>query len=623
MRERSVATDILLIGAWFGLVTGLVEGTGLLLLQKLGWQSWEAAKLAVTVEIVWISAVFDLVVFAAIGVILAGIALVFPRRANVRPAVFLFTTLMCFNWFGLTGRLLSYAVLSLAIGVAVVFIRWLGAREAAAVRFYRASVPWVAALAVLVLAAIQGALWLQERIATARLPAASPNSPNILVVLVDTLRADHLASYGYSRSTSPNVDRLAQQGVLFENAIAASSWTPPSHASMLTGRYPYEHGVEWYRTLDTRYPTIAEALSSRGYRTAAFSANLFGFNRGWGFGRGFIRFEDQFQSTLDMVVRTEYGRVVVTPLLRWLGFEDWIGRKRAVEITQAALRWVQRDAAIPFFAFLNYFDLHDPYLPPQPYRARFGRSPNPGGALNSLGHPIPTLTPEQLQGEIDAYDGAIAYVDDSIGQLLAGLQQSGRLENTLVIFLSDHGESFGEHGMFFHQNGLYREVLHVPLIVWWPGHVPSGMRVATPVTNAALPATLMDLIGAGNQQLFPNRSLTELWKDPGASRDWSYPLAELAHQPFKPIQETPAHSGWLKSLVSPQWQYIAHEKLGPELYEWIDDPGELHNLVATSEGSVVAGDFASRLQHVLAQPQRVDREPHEAADPNVAGLPAR
>ena len=142
---------------------------------------------------------------------------------------------------------------------------------------------------------------------------------NILVILVDTLRADHLSCYGYKRETSPHIDRIAHQGVLFENAFAPSSYTLPSHASLLTGLYPYEHGVEWdtpTTLFDAPYPILGDAFQSQGYRTAAFSANIYWFTRALGFGRGFIHFEDYFQSISDMIFRTLYGRVFEKFVLR-------------------------------------------------------------------------------------------------------------------------------------------------------------------------------------------------------------------------------------------------------------------------------------------------------------------
>jgi arylsulfatase A-like enzyme len=244
--------------------------------------------------------------------------------------------------------------------------------------------------------------------------------------------------------------------------------------------------------------------------------------------------------------------------------------------------------------FANYLDTHDPYLPPEPYRHTFSSAKNPGGLLQSGAEAYPTLTSEQLQGEIDAYDGAIAYTDVHIGLLLDALQQRGLLANTFVIVTSDHGEAFGEHGLFLHQNALYRELIRVPLIIARPGHVPAGVRVAAPVSNAALPVTVMDLIGAGNPVPFPQSSLAQLWNDHAVPADWPHPLAELAHFSFGPRQR-PSHRGAMKTLVSMPWQYIVHEKLGAELYDWSIDPGEAQNLVTESRVQHVVDQLAAEL----------------------------
>jgi arylsulfatase A-like enzyme len=418
---------------------------------------------------------------------------------------------------------------------------------------------------------------------------------------VDTLRADHLSSYGYHRPTSPRLDALAQQGVLFETAIATSSWTLPSHVSLVTGRYAYENPARG-SPLDPSLPTIAEAFRARGYRTGAFSANTFFFSRQVGFGRGFIRFEDYFHSWADRAARTLYGRKVSQYLLQRLGFEDIPGRKLAEHVTAGTLDWIADDPR-PFFVMLNYFDTHDPYLPPQPWRNKFSRQPNPGGVLNSfLLRYYPEMSPEQLQGEIDAYDGALAYVDDQIGRLLDALAQQGRLENTIVVITSDHGEMLGEHELFLHRNCLYREAIHVPLILRWPGRLPAGARIAQPVSIASLPATLMELVGAENAA-FPGPSLAPLWQLPLPVANWPDPLAELAQFPFEPVKREPAYHGAMQSLVSPAWHYIEHEKFGPELFHWENDRAQTHNLAVTPEGRPVADALAAQLKQRLSQPR--------------------
>ena len=427
---------------------------------------------------------------------------------------------------------------------------------------------------------------------------APPDTPNILLIVIDTLRSDHLSSYGYERSTSPTIDRLAAQGVLFENTFSTSPYTTPSHASLLTGRYPHEHGTQWITRrpiLDDRYPTLPEALKAKGYRTAAFSANRFWFTREQGFGRGFIHFEDNFHSLGDMAVRTVYGRKFEESILRRL-FEDYPWRKQARDINNSVLHWLQRNPEKPFFAFLNYFDVHDPYFPPQPYRSEFSALENPGGIVNSYQNRFnPQLTPQELQYEIDAYDGAISYVDDHIAQLLVEIKHLGLGDNLLVIITSDHGEAFGEHGTVLHPNSVYREEIQVPLILWHPGAISAGGRISPPVTNAALPATIIDLISQGEQNPFPIQSLTPLWKDLKAHPESPLPLAEMEHWPWMP-EKSPSSHGAMTSLISSEYHYIEHETLGTELYEWQKDPLESHNLADSPEGQAIIGWFKGLLE---------------------------
>jgi arylsulfatase A-like enzyme len=494
----------------------------------------------------------------------------------------------------------------MALGLAVTFSRWSYQHPEGALRFLRRSLPWVVTVAVLALCGIQGGAWLKERLEVASLPAPAPDAPNIMVIVVDALRADHLSSYGYMRPTSPNIDNLARQGVLFESAFSTAPWTAPAHASLLTGRYPYEHRVFWIGNkipyLDDSYPVLPEALREQGYRTAAFSANTDWFTSRTGFGRGFMRFEDYFHSPVEAVMRTYYGESILSLVLpRLPGYEGGPGRKWATDVNRSVLRWLDHDGERPFFVFLNYFDVHDPYLPPQPYRSRFSELENPGGTLNGEGS-FMALTAAQLQSEIDAYDGAISYVDHQIGQLLMEMERRGLSNDLLLVFTSDHGESFGEHGVYLHANSVYREEIHVPLILWRSGHFPAGLRISQPVTNAALPATIMGLLGKNDQTRFPGPSLAQLWENPEAPTDWPLPLAEMEYRPWKP-ENAPSRHGPMKSLVSPQWHYIDHEVLGVEVYDWRRDHQEANNLADTPEGQSVIDWFRKFLNTGFASRQ--------------------
>jgi arylsulfatase A-like enzyme len=283
-----------------------------------------------------------------------------------------------------------------------------------------------------------------------------------------------------------------------------------------------------------------------------------------------------------------------TRAFRYLGLGSWLDkdsegsgdyggiygvRKRADEVNRETLRWIARDRRHPFFAFLNYLDVHFGYGGPPDY-------PKPDWDHGNT---------------IDEYDAGVKYTDDQIGQLLSGLGSLGVLKNTIVIVTSDHGESLGDHGLSFHGAALYWELVHVPLIVWWPGHVPENVRAPQAVTNAAIANTVMNLVGAkGNP--FPGPDLSLLWQTqaPPSLPDVSSELpqtntivaVDLAMQGKIPL----ATDGWMESVVSPQWQLIVHEKYGSQIYDWKADPGETRNRADTPEGRAAAAALSREIR---------------------------
>jgi arylsulfatase A-like enzyme len=292
-----------------------------------------------------------------------------------------------------------------------------------------------------------------------------------------------------------------------------------------------------------------------------------------------------------MAYRTIYGRKMEQFLLRRAGYEEIPGRRSASEITDAALRWIQKDPGKPFFLGLNYFDAHDPYLPPQPYRGKFSRAANPGGLINSFHlRSGENLTAEQIQSEVDAYDGAIAYVDEQIGRLIAELSRQGEAENTILIITSDHGESFGEHQLFIHGDGLFRELVHVPLIVYWKDRLPAGRRIPEPVSLAAIPSTLMDLIDKTNPAAFPWPSLRPVWEggEKPESRPW--PASQLAKD------------GLMYSLIRDEWQYLKGPGEQEQLYSWLKDPSQLTNLADHADQAQRIAEFREHLKELNARP---------------------
>jgi arylsulfatase A-like enzyme len=585
-------------------MAGLIEGLGFILLQQSGWLNPLTGLVDFSIDILWVAPIFNLLLFGTVGLALAATTRVFPKLRITAFAAFPLSLLAFLDWLTLSlyGRAKMYATLALSLGLAVQFYRWFRKREKAAVTFYRKSLLWLVAVVVMLFVGVEAGSRLQERAATSRLAVAPAGSPNVVMIVADTLRSDHLSIYGYARATSPNLDRLARQGVMFENAYAASSWTLPSHVSLFTGRLAHEHKAEWNNPTalsDGGYPTLAEALQSRGYRTGGFSGNLYWVTRRFGFARGFIRFEDYSHSIGDRAVRTIYGRAIEKFILRRVGFEDIPARRRASDINASVLSWIEQDRQKPFFVFINYMDAHDPYLPPQPFRKKFSREENPGGILNwRLGRNDLGQAPEKLEDEISAYDGAIAYLDEQIGQLIAEFEKRGLGENTLFVITSDHGEMLGEHDLFLHGNSLHRKSIQVPLFISLRGKVPSGLRMQQPVSNTALAATIMELVGSGDQGLFSGPSLVGLWEPRESKRAWPDPISYLAQQSWVE-PKLPVYHGWSRSIINDEWHYIENEKLGVELYRSRDDFAEVDNLADRPDLQSVITDFRQRFFDTL------------------------
>ena len=238
---------------------------------------------------------------------------------------------------------------------------------------------------------------------------------------------------------------MSQQGTQFQDAISPSSWTLPAHQSILSGRYPHEHGQVREQMVNQNLPSLGRALAAQGYRTGAFSANTDFFCRRAGFAASFQHFEDYFYSAGDMVYRTFWGRLFFrTYVAELLGFDELPGRKKAADVNVEMWHWVGEDRQRPFFAFLNYFDVHYPYIPEQPFRSKFAddrqqQACRPAWALsvNPLHRPteferLLQMSPECFQVQMDQYDGGVAYVDQQIQNLMAELRREGLDQNTIV-----------------------------------------------------------------------------------------------------------------------------------------------------------------------------------------------
>jgi arylsulfatase A-like enzyme len=596
-----VATDVpvswshnlrqtLTIAAFLGLLAGFGEG----LVDLTFWHYHTPPILCVTL-------LADLPLFLALGIALWLLFRAFRRNLDPALALFilLFTLLYSLVRMLLPGSdLQTYLLIESGAVAMLATLYKLGHRRATAQAISKGLL-WVSGLALICLVAVPVSDALAEWRALDSLPTISPNSPNVVLVIIDTLRADHLSVYGYERPTSPNIDQLAKQGVLFDDAISAASWTLPSHASMMTGTYAHVHHTDAVgKELPSKLVTLASVLDNNGHRTAAFSANTFLFTREQGFGQGFTHFGDFFQSPADALSQVRYIAGIDSFLIHHHWLKNFLGRQTAPDINRAALRWIDSSHR-PFFLTLNYLDVHDPYVPPQPWRHMFSSRMNPGGRIDIGENMIPNLSRAQVQDEMDAYDGGVAYADHELGLLIAALSQRGLLSNTLLVVTSDHGEAFGSHGLLDHANALYFSLIHVPLVFRWPGHIPGGVRVSRPVSTKDIGATILALIHSRPND-FPGESLAALWDGKADSNSWPLPISELAKMKISP--SFPDDYGALSSVVAPDLQLIVDPRRGLLLYDWKTDPKEVHNLYNDPRYSAIDATLATDLKEAGARP---------------------
>ncbi len=325
--------------------------------------------------------------------------------------------------------------------------------------------------------------------------------PNVILVSIDTLRADHLGCYGYQRATSPNIDALAAGGVRFASAFAQSCWTLPSHMSLLTSQYPHVHAVqdEGVALRDSAI-TLAEVLSDGGYDTAAFVSWVFVAAQ-YGFDQGFAQFTELLPPAH-----------LVDASTRW--------SVKADKVSDAAIAWLTREPGRPFFLFVHYFDPHIDYEPPPPFDTMFDpdyRGPASGSFLwlnqyiKGVQREPKVIDPRDLEHVTALYDGEIRYTDTHVQRLLEAIERAVGLDNCLVALTSDHGEEFNEHGsMEGHQWTLYDEVLRVPLIIRMPGGARAGTVVEPPVQLIDLAATILEVVKVPCPTSFQGRSLMDL-----------------------------------------------------------------------------------------------------------------
>ncbi len=371
---------------------------------------------------------------------------------------------------------------------------------------------------------------------------------------------------------------------------------------MFTGRHPHELSTGWWVALNDRFPTLAEALTSYGYATGGFIANYVYCRKRFGLHRGFLHYED-FVPSFGQLARSSAAanRIIDSDRFRLAtGFHDSPNRKSAAAVNAGFLTWLQSLHGQPFFAFLNYFDAHMPFLPPAPYDSKFG-GPRPLGNIPPQHHAsienYREFSPEEIAIELNAYDGAIAYLDDQVGHLLDNLRTRGLLENTMVIITSDHGEEFLEHGVRGHGNSLYLCALHVPLLISFPGKVPMGLEVTEPVSLRDVSATVLDLLELASSGI-SGTSLAQYWNRSSESFPSTLPvLSEVGRAKFPLLEFYPVAKGNMKSLVIGPHHFIRNG----EGYDTVEDPIEKRDMAGTSEGDRLIPQFGRLLDQVVSQ----------------------
>lgn len=371
-----------------------------------------------------------------------------------------------------------------------------------------------------------------------------PERPNVVLISLDTLRADHLGVYGYRRNTSPHLDLLAKSGALFTNAVSASAWTLPSHVSLMTSLYPDHHGVISHRQkMASSTLTLARAVRSLPYASKGFITHHY-VDAPYGFNWGFESFEH------------------VLPHL-------------AGQVTSRAIDWLGQNRDSPFFIFLHYFDIHSPFDAPEPFREMydyFYRGDIRGDYTSMAGcSSRGFISDRDLYRVIALYDGEIRYTDEELGRLFDYLKRNGLWENTAVIVTADHGEELWEHKSFGHGATLYQDQIHIPLIIHYPKWFPQPVRFDQVVSLVDIYPTILDILGIPVPEGLDGRSLQALLqKNP----KWDNTVYSQTARVHDNLYLTAVREEYLKGI----WSQTPKEL---ETYNLEKDPAERENLVTS------------------------------------------
>ena len=437
---------------------------------------------------------------------------------------------------------------------------------------------WVIPIVLLVAAAAAGVWWFVLR---------PPKQPNIVLISLESVRADHLGCYGYERPTSPALDALAEESVVYDDAHAVTSWTLPTHASLFTGLYPNAHQVIGsLGRLDKSYTTLAEILTEYGYHCGGVISGPY-LREAHGLNQGFAWYDEATSSPSQALAHTE----VTCPRME-AGLQNFLTRIRE--------RWR------PFFLFAYFWDPHYDYIPPAPYDRMFVTEEcesldvtnyEQGGAVTE------GITPGQLAYVISQYDGEIRWTDDHLQRFFRLLKREGLWDDTAIIVLSDHGEEFFEHHAKGHKNNLYTESIRIPLIMKYPGGRPRG-RNGRLVSQVDLFPTVLELAGASGDEVHQGHSLLQ------PARPANQPIYfDLTHTRYSPKRG----GGWQPHYIR-HWLGVRQadyalihlvEDQATELYHVSEDPGQRVNLFPAEAPR--AGELMALIRQSQEQNQALAR----------------
>ncbi len=416
--------------------------------------------------------------------------------------------------------------------------------------------------------------------------------PNIIMVVLDTLRPDHLSCYGYPKRTSPNLGQIAAEGALFTRCFSVAPWTLPSHASMFTGTYVSQHGLErGDEKLSQEMTTLAELLQREGYLTAGFSSNIW-VSELTGLSRGFEYFRNAKKIPYQDVKKLNLLQKVIKEIYLRYFFKryDFGAREINTMLTRFFRRVWRRDR--PFFLFINYLETHLQYKPPARYQSFFlngeqrrrAKEINQDAAKFNVG--AVSMSDDDLEILAGLYDAEIRYVDARLGELLAILRRLRILDNTLLIVTSDHGENLGDHGLMDHQYSLHDTLIHVPLIVRYPEVFHPGSVIERPVQTVDFLPTVAGLLGLEDGAL-PDAQMQgksflhdvngEVERDVFA--EYLTPRTQVLER-VAPQQEWARLGASLRAIRTERFKFIAASDGNDKLYDLKNDPGENDNVLS-------------------------------------------